>query len=430
MVQSVQSNDQSKKIEILELPKDVLEHILIHLDDKSLLIASHVCKLFASVAESAFARKYAKNFYKVYDGEAYETKRLFQNVMLTKYGSKILNINISYYRNGTLLETIEQNCCNLKSVVLNNFTGIPNLKDISRESFTEFIKNYQQLESLELNYIDVNLVDALDGLNMLKTLKYYSRSRFITHLTKIRLNSLETLELYLPNAVDYAWLLQAMSANKVQTLDLKCYNDLENGDAIINEICAFQSLASLDLSGYPITQEQMKKLASRLPYLTELSMAIPECYSCPENKIFDVMLIFPKLLKLTITLLDDSDFEQFSWTLKRKINEFHSRFIKSTTKTKIYGGYDFSTISFSKEWTFIRRHDLLELYWMENFNERSVQQLINEYFGWYKIKRLKFINNSADEPLDISILMHACFDSAHSLDIISNGPITVNANVS
>lgn len=56
MAQEIATDDQSDEINLAEMPIEILEHILIHLDDdyhyindgKNLLTASHVCKSFAA----------------------------------------------------------------------------------------------------------------------------------------------------------------------------------------------------------------------------------------------------------------------------------------------------------------------------------------------------------------------------------------------
>lgn len=65
MVQSIQSIEQGEKIKLAEMPREILEYILIHLDYKDLLTASHVCKLFASVAKTAFAQKNKNECYRI-----------------------------------------------------------------------------------------------------------------------------------------------------------------------------------------------------------------------------------------------------------------------------------------------------------------------------------------------------------------------------
>lgn len=71
--------EQNESINLLKLPTEVLEHILIHLKDKDLLSASHVCKLFASVVEAAVKRKYSEQCY-----FHAEYKKSFDKIMLTK----------------------------------------------------------------------------------------------------------------------------------------------------------------------------------------------------------------------------------------------------------------------------------------------------------------------------------------------------------
>lgn len=172
---------QSKKTEITAMPREILEHILVHLDDKSLLKASHVCTLFASVAEAAFAQKYSNEYYKVYGWLDHD--KSFHEVMLSKYGEKIRKLKISVdEKHERLLDLAERTCCNLisidlcrppKNILSKNLKEVrlARLTNLNRASFTEFINECQQLEILQLDGDYVDLLDVLDGLNNLKTLE-------------------------------------------------------------------------------------------------------------------------------------------------------------------------------------------------------------------------------------------------------------------
>lgn len=150
------------------------------------------------------------------------------------------------------------------------------------------------------------------------------------------------------------------------------------------------------------------------------------------------MSIFPMLSKLTITL-DDGDFGIFSNTLKRHTDELHGQFIKNNTETEVVGDFlhSNSVISITKERILIRKSHSMELHWMTNLDGRSVHSSIDRsstiedaILAPFEVNKLKFVNQCADQTLDISMVMHASFDSVHSLDIVSNGPISVNQNVS
>lgn len=298
MEQPIQSSEQREKVNLSELPKDILEQILIHLDDEHLLKASHVCKSFASAAETAFARKYSNKCYDITHKDD-AMKNSFHKVILMKYGGKIQNLDIFIVHDEDLLDLVEQKGGNLESLklyVVPKIIMVNNLKEVylglihnlTREQFAEFINNNPQLVSFKLKHFDIDLLDLLDGrLKMLKTLKYNRRSSFNKDLPKIKLNSLETLKLQLPSAGDYVRLLQAMSCNEIKALDLRYYSD--NDDMVINEICSFQTLGSLQMQSCRITEDQMKKLAGHLLHLTEFGMEIADCWSNPENKLFSAM---------------------------------------------------------------------------------------------------------------------------------------------
>lgn len=184
MEQNVQPNEQ---INLSQMPVEILERILIYLDNKQLLNASHVCKLFASVAENAFAQKYSKNVYYLDRFSKREISLLFHEVMLNKYGGKMRNIDLSD-KNESINRLIERKCCNLESFDVNDISNIPNLSGLKRmslchnlygncgwdgEQFTKFINNNKQLECLELSFLGFDVMDILDDqLNMLKYLSY------------------------------------------------------------------------------------------------------------------------------------------------------------------------------------------------------------------------------------------------------------------
>lgn len=94
IAEQIQTMDDQSVIELSQMPMEILEHILAHLDDdKHLLTASHVCKSFAAAAETAFARKYTDDWYCIeisYLADA--SKRSFHQIMLNKYGGKVRNI--------------------------------------------------------------------------------------------------------------------------------------------------------------------------------------------------------------------------------------------------------------------------------------------------------------------------------------------------
>lgn len=101
-----------EKVNLSKMPIEILENVLIHLDNKSLLAASHVCKSFASVVETAFARKYSDQYY-------YPCRnKSFENVILTKYGGQIRWIEFSWRHDEEILDLIEQKCRSLERFYL------------------------------------------------------------------------------------------------------------------------------------------------------------------------------------------------------------------------------------------------------------------------------------------------------------------------
>lgn len=130
-------------------------------------------------------------------------------------------------------------------------------------------------------------------------------------------------------------------------------------------------------------------------------------------------------------MLDYNDFPHLLNDLKKSVSEFHAHFAKINTEIEIVCGR--CTVLISKERiAIIDMDEILEdpfnLHWMSNLNANSVREVIKRY--WDHPTILKFINYCADETFDVATLMHPEFKFTETLDITSNGPIIVNANVS
>lgn len=416
------------------MPIEILEQIFIHLDNKHLLIASHVCKLLASVAETAFAKKYSKEYYEILS----ECETSFHKVMLNKYGDKIRKIIVSN-EDEELVDLVQQKCSNAESL---NLLGVPkmillmNLKEVilsgvcnlNRARFDDFINNNNKLESLELRFIEVDLLDILnDRLNVLKNLSYYCATKRGAFPATIGLQSLEKLSLLLKDSDDYIRFLRAMNSAKIKTLVLYCCGPDGSEGNVINEICSFQSLQSLQLSNYGITTDEMRNLATHLPHLIEFSVTMAEGEANLENKIHSILSIFPKLTKLGIKLHDD-DFSRFLDELKRSFfNEFDVPFNKNNTEIKISNRS--GMVSITKDRVFMSEKDSFQVYWMENLNKENVGKV---KIPWSRPKELKFINNCSDPNFDIYLLanLHIDFDGIKCLNLKSNGSLSINSNVS
>lgn len=434
--QQIASNENSKRTNLLEMPIEILEQILIHLQANEMLRASHVCKVFASAVETAFARKFSKRYYIVFNPD--KSERAFHKTIFNKYGDKIRKLEFEDV-DESLLDLIEQKCCNLEEASLICVPKLVSLKglkkamlfridNLNRETFTEFINNNLQLESLNLSQIDVDLVDVLDGrLNMLKNLWFrpITTKGLSRDLPKIRLNSLDILKLNMRDTEHYARLLEAMNCNNIKELYLEQYMDTDDDDRMINEICSFETLASLQLTHCPIYEDQMRKLAHRLPHLTDLSLKLVETGFDTVDHILSVLSIFPKLSKLTISL-DGMDFRTFKDKVYESVYDFYARI--ATTNTEIDIIKNDSKVSISKDRVFIVEDNSLELHWMENLNETDVRKMLDKQWGW--INYLKFVNNCSEQTFDISALVPERFSRLGYLELKSNGPVTVNANVS
>lgn len=134
-------------------------------------MTNNVCKLFASVAENTFARKYSKAYY--YVNCFRKDYKSFYNVMLNKYGRKLRKITLDG-DDDSINRLIEQNCCSLESLYVDEISKIPILSGLkcmefgivnngwNREQFTKFIDYNKQLEILGLYWIGFHVVDLLN----------------------------------------------------------------------------------------------------------------------------------------------------------------------------------------------------------------------------------------------------------------------------
>lgn len=440
MEMSIQSTEQSEKIKLVEMPQEILERILIHLDYKNLLTTSHVCKLFASIAESAFARKNKNEYYRIFGYQETKVDRL----ILNKYGEKVQNIEI-INREENLLDLVQEKCPNLKGLSLNLVSKVimlQNLKEVSlgkvdnldREKFLEFLNNNPDIESLKLLRFDVDLLSMLyDRLHMLKifTLRAERNVRLLKYLPTMQFESLKSLELEFETnkANYYAHFLRAINCEKLEELILNINSDKYGGDDAIDEICKFSTLVSLRLPSFPVKSDQICKLVTHLSDLITLEVKIAEGEPDLENMIHSTISMLPKLTKLAIKL-DDDNADRLSKELKSSVNDFHARYAKSNTKIKLDSDSDsvdvYMCITRDYLLSLSFDGDLFEIHWMENLNEKHVLEVMTEYCYHNSVK---FVNNCADHGFNISTLGKG-FAAMECLDFKSNGPIRVDSSVS
>lgn len=435
----IQSTEQSEKIQLAEMPREILERILIYLDYKNLLTASHVSKLFASIAETAFERKNKNEHYKIIQHQ--ENKA--DVVMLNKYGEKMQKVTIIRCEE-KWLDLVQEKCRNLKGLSL---IGVPkiimlkNLKEVSldgiqnldRDTFLEFIDNNPDIESLALKYIDVDLLSILDNrLHMLKMFTFCTENNIdsLDDLPTIRLNSLKTLDLELmeSEAKSCKQLFRAIKCDKLENLyvdTFKLYYEDESDDAI-NGICKFETLVSLSL-WYPIKSNQILTLAAHFPDLITFEVVIAEGESNFENLVHSILSMLPKLETLRI-MLDENNNDRLLIELKSSTNDFHARFAKSNIKIGL-DSEKFYVYGITKDYLSFFCDGSFEIHWMQNLNENRVRSMMTQY---HFQPRVKFVNNCADRDFDISTLgkVHKGFVSMEYLDFKSNGPISVDSNVS
>lgn len=438
---------RSSKLELMAMPKEILEHIFIHLEGRDLLTASHVCKIFAAIAEIAFGRRYSKQFWFVWVSDDNKYHYEYHKIMLSKYGKKLSSILISDVPDARdwILDVIEQNCCNLKSITLSRVPKIINLKglkdvslfrvrNMSKEHLNRLIDNNGQLESLTFtNDRSIELLEMLHNrLPMLKILRIYSENAnddFMLNIPRITLPSLQVLQLSLATDNDtYVRILKALDCDRLGVLDMGAAYEAD--DEFIGQTYRFKMLTSLELKDLFITMEQLKALTKHLPHLAKFAMPITESESNADTqtKIFSVLSVFPRLRKLTICL---PDFKRFNHDLRNQsIYEFHERFAKRFANVELKISYLGDVVSTSKDRIYLyeTESNTLEVHWMDNFNQHNIRNTLRKISNWHQVYNLKFINNCFDN-FDISILSLKT-NYINCLEIKSKGPISVNAFVS
>lgn len=421
--------------ELLAMPREILEYIFIHLDNIDLLTTSHVCKAFVSIAADAFARKYSQCHYIV--GGIFHQRYGFHKVMLTKYGERLSDITIMRVprEDECILDLAEKKCCNLKKVTLIKVTKLINLKglkiirlsnisNMTKEQLTAFLDNSPQVEELSIGDNLIDLVEILHNRSSLKSLEIGDNIGITISLPQIKVDSLKILSLYLTKTDDYMNVLRVLDCKRLEELTLNCS---EADDDLITTICSFKMITSLCIENCLLAIEQIIQLANGLKHLSRLIISGNE--SDAKCNIFSVLTIFPALTKLTVYL---DDFEQFLQTFKiQPISEFHSRFANGigNAEVEIINHFEYPMMSTSKDRTYMYSGNSIELHWMNNFNEKEVQKLLNKLNHWQQYDHLKFINHCSDHTSDISTLSPR-IDHTDCLEIKSNGPITVNAIVS
>lgn len=434
-------DEQSDELNLLDMPREILEHIFINFEKKDLLTASHVCKLFASVAETAFALKYAINCYGI--DWSYADNKPLHEVMVRKYGESIQNIHV-YQIDEPVNDLIERTCGKLKIAAFMFVPKLPMLKNLkeftihaahewNRDSFNSFINDNAQLQLLEIGEIPIDVIDVLDGrLNVLKTLKWYQTFESID-LLPIRLPSLETLDLgsYMHDPINAACILRAMNCN-INLKKLVMENCFDSYDDVINEICSIKSITMLQLTNWEITLDHISKLAAHLPHLSELSfkMVLPGYGDEKElqNQMLAVLSILPNLKKVVIT----SSKKNVSCLLNYLHNPtaiYQASFDQFNTQIDINAND--ARISATKDRISLRSEmGSCELYWMKNFNEANLRKVLIENLR-YCMFYFKFVNHCDNCTVDLASfrILNNC-SRVERFELKSDGPVTINGNVS
>lgn len=419
-----------------------MEHILFNLEDKDILTVSHVCQLFANIAELAFARRYATAQYVLWFGSNENKSSGYHRTILSKYGGKISKMCVFDLpeTHEWLLNFIEQKCSNVVEIDMANIPKIVNLKGLKRvnlfnipnlnnEQIGAFIENNLQLEKLFIqNEYAADLIASL-RLPMLKELTIYD---FVNpnddlFIPKLELTRLEYVNLVLGNEIHYERVLRAIDSSVLRELHLQVCT--ETSDNLVTQIGKFKTLAILRMIRSTLTIDQFRELATNLKNLTNFHIKFKEneedTPTATEAKIFSILSMFPSLKKLKIDLKNYGRLIRAIGTNHSLMDAFYSRFVKRFPNTKLTMECMFGGLSVSKDRIYAHDGKLLKLHWMNNLDQKEIQKVMKEIS--YNIYELEFINQCTDN-LDVATFASRKND-LYNLEITSKGPISINKNV-
>lgn len=130
------------------------------------------------------------------------------------------------------------------------------------------------------------------------------------------MNSLQTLDIQVSHE-DFVRVLQAVTCKALKTMAIhRDFGDME--DAIIDEICTFPTLVSLQLDSFKVTDGQFETLAHRFPHLAEFGMGMTENV---QHTVQLTLRWLPKLRKLSIAP-GPGDYYPLADVSKRSMQEF------------------------------------------------------------------------------------------------------------
>lgn len=145
----------------------------------------------------------------------------------------------------------------------------------------------------------------------------------------------------------------------------------------------------------------------------------------PHNTIGIVM--FTKSENAFTIAVDFDNHRKLYVDLHKSMHDFHARYCM--VNTKIEPCCFRNVISISKDRTLTLNGQSFDMFWMENLNDKNLQEAVNAIDG-HCIRNVKIFNDCADGTVDFAKMMHANLEATIAINIISKGPITVNANVS
>lgn len=354
-IESKHQNDDAHSL--VTMAPEILQRIFSNFNDETLLMASHVCTLFASLAKKAFKRKYARKKYII--SPKTRVNCGFHRVILNRFGEGLEAVVIFKYNlissDHCLMDSLTRNCHNIRKLELLSvsidlaelFSHLPdlsycslnggtiqnetwarhhmarlnhfeigNVSGLKYDHLKEFFNNNKQIEILS---VDVSGFDVLlvihNRLKMLKKMKMRNYA-WSTDLEAINLCSLESLELY-GHVFTHELHLIKNGQNKLKNLTIVFMWNSPLRDSTLTAICSFNELTSLKILYAEIKVNQVKLIGQNLPNLASFHFHLDFGEEL-EDDIFAVLAMFPALTSLVI-VLEISCSEKFNY-------DFHTRF--------------------------------------------------------------------------------------------------------
>lgn len=229
-------------------------------------------------------------------------------------------------------------------------------------------------------------------------------------------------------ATNYVRFFQSVTCNQLKSLDLGYYVIRDNVDRLIYEISSFSTLASPRMYCCPVSKCHIGKLALHLPHLTEFKMGCIERVPKLEKWLLSGLQTFPKLKKFSIAV-DVGNFECFSSRLNDSMDGFRDQFVKTDLKIKVLAPHGLR-ILYMKDCLAVRQKQSAEVHRTRDFSDENMRNVMKTMAKNSGLLDFKFINECPESTLDIGTLANTLNSDLRSLEIQSNGPITIDSSVS